>query len=122
MPTEEVLAILRSVAKYTPDYGWELLLPRDTAFEEKYPDVIEKQNMFWEARQRQFTDMLIGEPTPRRQRKKSQRDSIGSDSMMSPKPRKKSVSEDDTDKRRQKKSTTGGKRTRKVSSSSGQDM
>ncbi|CAH2106149.1 unnamed protein product [Euphydryas editha] len=121
LPSEDVLTVLRSVAKFKPNFGWELLIPPDTAFEAKYPDVVEKQNLYWEARQRQFTDMLIGEPM-KRQRKKSQRDSIGSDTMMSPKARKNSVSEEDSDKRRHKKSATGGKRTRKVSSSSGQDM
>ncbi|KAG6448999.1 DNA-directed RNA polymerase III subunit RPC5 [Manduca sexta] len=120
LPPADVLEIIRSVAKFNPRTGWELLIPPDTAFEAKYPDVVQRQNLAWEARQRQFNEMLIGENVPKRQRKKSQRESIGSETMMSPKPRCNSVSEEDNDRKRQKnKSSTGiGKRTRNVSSSS----
>ncbi|XP_028178539.1 DNA-directed RNA polymerase III subunit RPC5 [Ostrinia nubilalis] len=123
LPALEVLEILQSVAKYNPRTGWELLIPPDTAFEAKYPDVIQRQNLYWEARQRQFNEMLIGESIPKRQRKKSQRESVSSDTMMSPKPRCNSVSEEDSDRKRHKnKSATGvGKRTRHISSSSAHD-
>ncbi|KAL0893301.1 hypothetical protein ABMA27_014893 [Loxostege sticticalis] len=123
LPPLEVLEIIQSVAKYNSRTGWELLIPPDTAFEAKYPDVIQRQNHYWEARQRQFNEMLIGENIPKRQRKKSQRESVSSDTMMSPKPRCNSVSEEDSDRKRHKnKSATGsGKRTRNVSSSSAHD-
>lgn len=120
LPPQEVLEILKSVAKFNPNHGWELLLPPDTAFEAKYPDVIQRQNLYWEARQRQFNEMLIGESVPKRQRKKSQRDSVSSDTMQSPKPRHNSVSASDEDSGKRKNKSVGGKRTRNVSSS-GQD-
>ncbi|OWR51245.1 DNA-directed RNA polymerase III subunit RPC5 [Danaus plexippus] len=120
LPAQEVLEILRSVAKLNPQTGWELLLPPDSAFEAKYPEVIQRQNLYWEACQRQFNEMLIGENLPKRQRKKSQRDSISSDSMLSPRPRNYSVSEDD-DRKRKIKMASGSKRTRNMSSSSAQD-
>ncbi|CAG4937054.1 unnamed protein product [Parnassius apollo] len=122
LPPSDVLEIIQSVAKFNSRTGWELLLPPDTAFETRYPDIVQRQNLYWEARQRQFNDMLIGEIS-KRQRKKSQRDSVGSDTMLSPKPRCNSVSEDDSDRKRHKnKSATGtGKRTRNISSSSAQD-
>lgn len=123
LPPEVVLDIIRSVAKFNPKTGWELILPPDVAFEAKYPDVMQRQNLNWEARQRLFNEMMIGESVPKRQRKKSQRDSVSSDTMMSPKPRNNSVSEEDSDRKRHKnKSASGsGKRTRNISSSSGQD-
>ena len=123
LPAAEVLEIIRSVAKYNPKTGWELVIPPDVAFETKYPDVVQRQNLYWEARQRLFNEMLIGENVPKRQRKKSQRDSVSSDTMMSPKPRCNSVTDDDSDKKRHKnKSATGsGKRTRHISTSSAQD-
>ncbi|XP_026728901.1 DNA-directed RNA polymerase III subunit RPC5 [Trichoplusia ni] len=123
LPPELVLDIIRSVAKFNPNTGWELILPPDVAFEAKYPDVIQRQNLNWEARQRLFNEMMIGENIPKRQRKKSQRDSVSSDTMMSPKPRNNSVSEEDSDRKRHKnKSASGsGKRTRNISSSSAQD-
>ncbi|CAG9786012.1 unnamed protein product [Diatraea saccharalis] len=123
LPPADVLEIIRSVAKFNPKTGWELLIPPDVAFETKYPDVIQRQNLYWEARQRQFNEMLMGENMPKRQRKKSQRESVSSDTMMSPKPRCNSVSEEDSERKRQKnKSATGsGKRTRNASSSSTHD-
>ncbi|CAB3224412.1 unnamed protein product [Arctia plantaginis] len=123
LPAPQVLEIISSVAKFNERVGWELLIPPDTAFEAKYPDVVQRQNLYWEARQRLFNEMLIGENVPKRQRKKSQRDSVSSDTLMSPKPRCNSVSEEDGDRKRPKnKSATGsGKRTRNMSSSSAQD-
>ncbi|XP_049869429.1 DNA-directed RNA polymerase III subunit RPC5 [Pectinophora gossypiella] len=123
LPPLEVLEIIRSVAKFNPRNGWELIVPPDIGFETKYPEVLQRQNLYWEARQRLFNDMLIGENVPKRQRKKSQRDSIGSDTLMSPKPRCNSVSEEDVDRKRIKnKGPPGsGKRTRNISSSSAQD-
>ncbi|XP_028038037.1 DNA-directed RNA polymerase III subunit RPC5 [Bombyx mandarina] len=120
LPPLDVLEIIRSVAKYNPRYGWELLIPPDVEFERKYPDVVQRQNLAWEAKQRQFTETLMGENVPKRQRKKSQRDSVSSDTMLSPKPRCNSVSEEDSERKRHKnKSATGsGKRTRNVSSGS----
>ncbi|CAF4823670.1 unnamed protein product [Pieris macdunnoughi] len=117
LPASDVLGILQSVAKLNPNTGWELLLPPDLAFEAKYPEIIQRQNLYWEARQRQFNEMLMGECVPKRQRKKSQRDSISSDTMLSPKPRCNSVSEEESDRKRYKnKSASGvGKRTRHVS-------
>lgn len=117
LPANDVLDILRSVAKFTPHMGWELLLPPDTAFEVKYSDIVLRQNTYWEARQRQFNETLLGENLNKRQRKKSQRDSICD--VNSPKPRCNSVSEDDSERKRKKSAI--GKRTRNVSSSSAQD-
>ncbi|XP_052749846.1 DNA-directed RNA polymerase III subunit RPC5 [Galleria mellonella] len=123
LPPDEVLQIIRTVAKYNPQHGWELLIPPDLAFEAKYPEVMQRQNLHWEARQRLFNEMLIGESVPKRQRKKSQRESVSSDTMLSPKTRCNSVSEEDSDRKRHKnKSATGsGKRTRNISSSSAHD-
>lgn len=123
LPPFEVLHIIQSVAKFNSKMScWELIIPPDVAFEAKYPDVIQRQNLAWEAKQRQFNEMLMGENVPKRQRKKSQRESTSSDTMMSPKARHTSVSEEDCEVKRPKnKSSTGsGKRTR-VSSNSAQD-
>ncbi|XP_013199814.2 DNA-directed RNA polymerase III subunit RPC5 [Amyelois transitella] len=122
LPPREVTEVLSSVAKYNPANGWELLLPPDLAFEAKYPDVMQRQNLHWEARQRLFNEMHIGENVPKRQRKKSQRESVSSDTMMSPKQRCNSVSEEDSAKRHKNKSASGSKRTRNASSSSAQDI
>lgn len=120
LPPQQVLEIMLSVANFNPRVGWELLIPPDTSFETKFPEVLQRQNLYWEARQRLFNEMLISETVPKRQRKKSQRDSVSSDVLLSPKQRCNSVSEEDGERKRYKnKSATGsGKRTRNVSSSS----
>ncbi|CAH2036958.1 unnamed protein product, partial [Iphiclides podalirius] len=103
LPAADVLEVMRSVARQT-DRGWELLLPPDVGFESRHPDVVRRQNAYWEARRRQFGEALMAD-APRRQRKKSQRDSIGSD--------------DDERRRMRAKCAPGsGKRTRNASSGS----
>lgn len=94
LPPEEVKEILCSVACLQSNKKWSLLIPPDPDFDAKYPDIVQRQNLFWEARQKQFNDMLCGEQiTLKRQRKKSQRDSCSSDGgMPSPKIRTNSIS------------------------------
>lgn len=75
---------------------------------------MKRQNLYWEAKQKQFIEMIAGDIVPKRQRKKSQRESVSSDTLLSPKPRCNSVSEEDSDKKRKK--TAGAKRTRHLSS------
>lgn len=93
LPSEEVKEILSSVARFQPEKGWELFIPPDPDFDTKYPDVVQRQTHFWDARQKLFNEMLSGEQvTLKRQRKKSQRDSCSSDGgMPSPKVRHNSV-------------------------------
>lgn len=94
LPPEEVKEILSSVACLQPNKKWSLFISPDPEFDAKYPDIVQRQNHFWEARQKQFNEMLSGEQiTLKRQRKKSQRDSCSSDGgMPSPKIRTNSIS------------------------------
>lgn len=116
LPPLEVLEVIRSVAKFnSTKMGWELLIPPDTTFENKHPELMKRQNLYWEAKQKQFVEMISNDIAPKRQRKKSQRESVSSDTMLSPKLRCNSVSEEDSDKKRKK--LTGAKRTRHLSSS-----
>ncbi|XP_050683540.1 DNA-directed RNA polymerase III subunit RPC5 [Leptidea sinapis] len=119
LPPDVVLEILKPIAKLNPNTGWELLIPPDVSFEAKYPEIVHRQNLYWEGRQRQFNEALMEEFVPKRQRKKSQRDSFSSDTMMSPKQRCNSFSEEESDRKRLKNKcgAGGGKRTRNVSGS-----
>lgn len=71
LPTEEVKEIFTGIAKLRYKTGWELLLPADHAFIEKYPDVMQRQQLFWEAKQKQFNDLVSDslKQSPRQRRK-----------------------------------------------------
>ncbi|KAH8037052.1 hypothetical protein HPB51_008476 [Rhipicephalus microplus] len=45
-----VKTLLEDMAKPTPD-GWEFMLPYDRDFVSRYPDVVQRQKMLWEAKQ-----------------------------------------------------------------------
>lgn len=47
---EDVKVLLKEIAKPTPN-GWEFLLPCDRDFISKYPDVVQRQQMLWDAKQ-----------------------------------------------------------------------
>lgn len=72
LPAEEVKEIFTGISRLRTNKGWELLLPTDNNFIEKYPDVVQRQQLFWEAKQKQFNEFLKdNNKTPNRQRRKS---------------------------------------------------
>ncbi|KAL3236912.1 hypothetical protein MRX96_022162 [Rhipicephalus microplus] len=50
LPVLDVKTLLEDMAKPTPD-GWEFMLPYDRDFVSRYPDVVQRQKMLWEAKQ-----------------------------------------------------------------------
>ncbi|XP_065302350.2 DNA-directed RNA polymerase III subunit RPC5-like [Dermacentor albipictus] len=50
LPVIDVKTLLEEMAKPTPD-GWEFMLPYDRDFIAKYPDVVQRQKMLWDAKQ-----------------------------------------------------------------------
>lgn len=50
LPVLDVKTLLEDMAKPTPD-GWEFMLPYDRDFVLRYPDVVQRQKMLWEAKQ-----------------------------------------------------------------------
>lgn len=65
--------------------------------------------------------MVLTESVPKRQRKKSQRDSVSSDTINSPKQRCNSVSEDDEGKRKKHKVNTAAEKRHRYLSAGSQD-
>lgn len=57
LPLEELTVILSSIAHMNSNKLWELNLPPDEDFIKKYPDVVQKQNLFWEKNEAIFTAM-----------------------------------------------------------------
>ncbi|XP_023294508.2 DNA-directed RNA polymerase III subunit RPC5 [Lucilia cuprina] len=74
LPPEEASEVLQSVAKLNADKKWELLLSPDTQFEQRYPDLVQRQEMVWRATEQTYNEMDY-EKSPKRARKRSQRDS-----------------------------------------------
>ncbi|CAG2054136.1 unnamed protein product [Timema podura] len=83
LPAEEVKEIFTQVARLQPGHGWELALPVDKDFINKYPEVVQRQQMWWESKQKQLSEALsesgnnsLGESgKPRRRRSLKESDS-----------------------------------------------
>lgn len=84
LPADELKHILCQFAKYKRNVGWVLCLPTDKDFIEKYPDVVERQNMWWEAKYRQLSETFeskatCASPSKSRSRRRESSMSGGSD-------------------------------------------
>nr|CAG4640931.1 EOG090X07NA [Eulimnadia texana] len=94
MPPEEVSHMFQEISIYRTGKGWEFALPTDEDFLKKYPEIVQRQDMLWKAKQ-QLSQQLSadsgGFKTPkrepmdaasknRRQRRRSRKDSCSSDS------------------------------------------
>lgn len=80
MRPEEITEIITNLAKSQPKKGLQLIFPPDTEFEKKYPDIAQRQELFWEAK-RQYLRGKYGAQNlpPKRSRRRSNRESIGSE-------------------------------------------
>lgn len=55
LPSSDLKEILRGMSRYKGARTmWEFLLPTDTAFLNKYPDVVQRQQMIWQSRSEQL--------------------------------------------------------------------
>uniref|UniRef100_A0A1L8DHA5 Putative rna polymerase c iii 37 kDa subunit n=1 Tax=Nyssomyia neivai TaxID=330878 RepID=A0A1L8DHA5_9DIPT len=72
LPPEEVKEILLSVAQVSTR-GWELPVLPDVRFESKYPELVQRQEMFWRSKEDLFSEME-SEKVPKRVRKRSIRE------------------------------------------------
>jgi hypothetical protein len=53
LPPEEVTEILSQVSVMISKKGWEFLLPFDSEFVSKFPEVVERQSMIWQMKKQQ---------------------------------------------------------------------
>ncbi|PNF16672.1 hypothetical protein B7P43_G05410 [Cryptotermes secundus] len=87
LPSEEIREILDQISRLRVNKGWELRLPFDKDFVSRYPEVVQRQQMWWEAKQKQLTEALregsTGSSSPGKSRRKSNRDSSVSDNEVS---------------------------------------
>ena len=48
LPADDILEMLNGVALMRHGHGWSFRLEQDVEFGNKYPDIIAKQNAFWD--------------------------------------------------------------------------
>lgn len=51
IPTEEIKEIFTGISKLRYSKGWELALPTDSDFINKYTDIVQRQNALWDQRE-----------------------------------------------------------------------
>lgn len=80
LPSEEVTEIFTNLAKHQSKKGWTLILPSNQEFLDRYPEIAQRQEMLWDAKRKHLREaMEAHNQPPQRQRRKSNRESIGSE-------------------------------------------
>ncbi|XP_397129.4 DNA-directed RNA polymerase III subunit RPC5 [Apis mellifera] len=80
LPPDEIKEIFTNLAVHEPKKGWHLIIPPTKEFIERYPEITQRQEMFWEAKRKHIREaMEVQNQIPQRQRRKSNRESIGSE-------------------------------------------
>lgn len=80
LPTEEIEEILTNLGTAVPKKGWKLLIPPNTEFTSKYSDIVHRQALYWEAKRKYLKESLGAQNhPPQRNRRRSHRESIGSE-------------------------------------------
>ncbi|XP_074653463.1 DNA-directed RNA polymerase III subunit RPC5-like [Tubulanus polymorphus] len=58
LPAEDVKDILQQMSKVRVNVGWEFIMEYDKEFIDKHPDVVQRQNMLWDAKYQQLAKVL----------------------------------------------------------------
>lgn len=85
LPPAETLDVLRTVARVNNAKRWELLLPPDKEFEQKHPELVQRQEYHWLASEQHYNEMEWARET-KRVRKRSTRKSESQSTSMQPPP------------------------------------
>lgn len=75
LPDEETKEVLKGVSRFCEGKGWQLILPPDENFERAYPDLVQRQNLYWNGKQEELIELEQAAESVKRQRKKSHRES-----------------------------------------------
>ncbi|XP_031837330.1 RNA polymerase III subunit E isoform X2 [Nomia melanderi] len=80
LPPDEIKEIFMNLATHEPKKGWRLIIPPTKDFIERYPEIAQRQEMLWEAKRKHLREaMEVQSQIPQRQRRKSNRESVGSE-------------------------------------------
>lgn len=74
LPPAETLDVLSTVGRVNATKRWELLLPPDKEFEQKHPELVQRQELHWRATEQSYSEMDWAKET-KRVRKRSTRKS-----------------------------------------------
>lgn len=69
VPPDEVKELLQTISKWDGKNGWQLLRAADPRFEQKYPELKQRQDIFWRSKEELFIEMEQEARSPRRKRK-----------------------------------------------------
>ena len=69
VPPDEVKELLQTISKCDGKNGWQLLRAPDLRFEQKYPELKQRQDIFWRSKEELFIEMEQEARSPRRKRK-----------------------------------------------------
>lgn len=69
IPAEEVEELLLTISKWDGKNGWQLLRPPNLRFEQKYPELKQRQDNFWRSKEELFLELEQEARSPRRKRK-----------------------------------------------------
>ncbi|XP_011866835.1 PREDICTED: DNA-directed RNA polymerase III subunit RPC5 isoform X2 [Vollenhovia emeryi] len=76
---EEISEIFEDLGTTVSKKGWQLKEPPDWDFCNKFTDIVQRQERFWEAKRKHRETMEAQNQPPQRQRRKSNRESLGSE-------------------------------------------
>ncbi|SPP76903.1 DNA-directed RNA polymerase III subunit RPC5 [Drosophila guanche] len=85
LPPAETYDVLHTVAKVNSTKRWELLLPPDKEFEQKHPELVQRQELHWRASEQYYNEMDWAKET-KRVRKRSTRKSESQSATSMPPP------------------------------------
>ncbi|XP_073997167.1 RNA polymerase III subunit E [Rhodnius prolixus] len=89
LPQEELREMMSQVGVLRRNKRWHFRLSPDTNFLERFPEVVEQQNLLWEARAKGLLDSLDFNATLPKQRKRKESETLGATAAnVSGKPRK----------------------------------
>ncbi|KAF5284395.1 hypothetical protein FQA39_LY17070 [Lamprigera yunnana] len=71
IPSEEIKEIFVGISKLRYNKGWELTLPVDMEFINKYPDVVQRQSSLWKIRELQLSSFFKDNVNKDQKRRKS---------------------------------------------------
>lgn len=79
LPSEEIAEILKNLGQHQYKKGWHLVRSPDLDFSKRFPEIAQRQEIFWEAKKKHLHESMEVQMT-HRQRRRSNRESVGSES------------------------------------------